>query len=88
LLENEFPNAGRYFMDVVDEMGTVQVAPETRIDVVQGGDSVLRMAFSNSTPLRAFEIRVRCLAGSQARIRGIEVAHWRSGAETPTTRPT
>lgn len=88
LLESEFPNAGRFFMDVVDEMGTVQVAPETRIDVVQGGDSVLRMAFSNSTPLRAFEIRVRCLAGSQARIRGIEVAHWRSGAETPTTRPT
>lgn len=87
LLEQHSQNAGRFFIDVVDELGKAQIAPETSIDIAPGGNSSLHIAFTNSTPLRAFEIRVRCLAGSQAKIQGVDVMQYRlPSAEAPPRR--
>jgi ubiquinone/menaquinone biosynthesis C-methylase UbiE len=74
LLQPGFAASGSFFVDVVDEFGSVRIAPEMNFEIAPGAGASMRISFSNATALNVFEVRVRCLAGSEARIQGIDLA--------------
>lgn len=69
ILDDQAPNSGCFYVDVVDKFGTVVVAPERECTA-----EFCRIEFINGTQLDAVEIRVRCPHGTQLSIVGIELA--------------